>query len=263
MKTNSWWGSAPPISRHLGDFTSVFHELEKRDLGDKYALVGGLGTAYWSEKFLGIPLLSHDIDYRGGYEVYDGLCWGLKTAFETHSFPNGGVMRRFEFSGDDGELTVEVLSALAGLDDTFLLNPRKAVPQGVILRMEPLDSMKKKYPTCPKEISVLDPMSLFVAKMPVWNHDYRRNAGAHDISHMETLAQIIPAFLDFAMPEYAAGRIERHPAIAANRLLQEMDAHPEQLPPQVVPFVGKLRAACVSCVESSGISESAFAPPAL
>ncbi len=78
-------------------------------------------------------------------------------------------------------------------------------------------------------VSVLDPCSLFVSKLPAYQDIERRNRKnndgklkKHDGEHLELLAAILPFFFRDACTLEQAQRPDRDPRVAANLLLKSL-----------------------------------------
>jgi hypothetical protein len=171
----------------LDDFADAVQEIARAASGD-FVLIGGLAVGAWAQYFAkgnGFPIFSKDIDLRGTRLVAQSLAQGMKLRGATikglmtitrKEPPGMGKNYIAPIDLPDGRATViEVLEALPWVDD----GPDRPYGFGVEVDGIPL----------------LDPLSLFIAKLHAWHHRDDPEKTSNDQIHLELLGQVIPEFL--------------------------------------------------------------------
>lgn len=226
--------------RSLSEYLEYPKLLNKNGLQDQYALVGGLAIEAWrsivQERFdagklpslklspadiyqLGVMIFSKDIDLKGTDAVIQAFRQGLKhkteksgrnnelnmsskTFFDCESAADTFSM----FAQKTKSKQIEVLDRLEGVDDE-----PNGVSQGIITHENVWNDQSKEY----QQVPLLDPLSLMLVKLCV---SERFMLGENDVRHMNALSLVIPTYLEEKTKDYQKGKIQRNPAILANRL---------------------------------------------
>jgi hypothetical protein len=213
-------------SRFFNVFAPAIYILEREKLGGDYALIGGYGCKYWyqyySDKYIK-HLKSPDIDIRGEKDpvaITLKKFWPAELEKEkTHKDNPQSVTYRLIQRINGAE--AEIIKLVPRLDIDF-----NGIHQGIAYRI-PCKYDKNLI------VSVLDPCSLFVSKLPAFlSGREKKNSKKHDSEHLEMLAAVIPFFLQDAAVLEQAQKPWRDPKIAVQRLLSVLEP-PNGVPPEL------------------------------
>jgi hypothetical protein len=202
-------------SRFFGIYAPAIYVLERHKLGAHYALIGGYGCKYWyryySDRYI-TNLKSLDIDIKGernpvAITLRDYWPATISTP-QVHDDNPNSVTYVLKHELRRGQAKAEVIKLVPTLEkDT-------PIAQGIAYRIP------CKYDK-DLTVSVLDPCSLFVSKLPAYqNMARRRRVDKHDGEHLELLAAIMPFYFRDAYTLEQAQKPDRDPRVAANLLLK-------------------------------------------
>lgn len=214
-------------SFYLGDFSPYIHKLEELGLADSYKMIGGLAVECWRRKYQNVrgvlkqEIASKDIDFIAGEETVDKLALALNRDYREQAFDEN-IMREFIIPGkSSSELKAQFLTSVCGVYD-----PKKGENVGLSIRL-PFDQKT--------QVSVLDPVSIFTAKLAVccqpvtrvgWIEETHRN----DEAHMGVLGALIPTFLKEQTAIYLADKTQPNPVIPCRHMLGEMSKNMGMFP---------------------------------